>query len=81
MTNTFESLDPAIVDRLTELRKRFEDTTTDLTALLEVIESPNMEVQRRVRLCLREAADNIERALDQLEVAQSAAVGRFEPKD
>jgi hypothetical protein len=81
MTNKFEFLDFTIVDRITELRRRLEDATTDLSALLEVIESPNAEVKGQVRLFLREAVDNIERALDRLEVAESAAGGKFEPKD
>ncbi len=81
MTNKSEFLGPAILDRISELRWRLEDATTDLTALLEVIESPNPEVKRQVRLCLREAVDDIERALDRLEVAESAAGGTFEPKD
>ncbi len=81
VTNKFEFLDSAIVERITELRWRLEDATTDLTALLDVIESPTAEVKCQVRLCLREAVDNIERALDRLEVAENAAGGKFEPKD
>ena len=79
--DTFEFLSPAIVGRITDLKKRFEDATTELTTLLEAIEPPNTEVKRQVQLCLREVAINLERALDQAEVAESAAVGIFEPRD
>lgn len=81
MTNEPEFLDPALVGRITELRSRIDDATTDLTALLEAVDSQNPEVHRHVRLCLRDAIDYIERALNELEDAEDAAVGTFEPRD
>jgi hypothetical protein len=70
MTTTLEYLSPAIVARTSELRKRVEQATTELTALLEAIEPPNTEIKRRVRLCLREAAHNIQRALNYTEAVE-----------
>ncbi len=81
MTDTVEFLSPAIVGRITALRKRFEDATTEVTALLDAIEPPKTEVKRQIQLCLREVAINLERALDQAEIAESAAVGTLEAKD
>jgi hypothetical protein len=79
--DTSEFLRPAILERITDLRKRFEDATAELTALLEDIEPQNTEVKRQVHLCLQEAAHNLEQALDQVEDAESAAVGTLEPED
>jgi hypothetical protein len=79
--DTSECLSPAIVGGITDLRKRFEEATTELTALLEAIEPQNTEIKRQVHLCLRLAADNLELALDQVELAESAAAGTFEPED
>jgi hypothetical protein len=81
MTNTIEVLHRAIVGRIGELRARTADMSTDLSALLEAFDSPNAQVKRQVGLCLREAADHIERALDELEGAESAAGGAFEQTD
>jgi len=80
-TNTLEFLDPEFVGRITELRSRVEDLSTDLTALLEAIGSPNGEVKRQVCLCLRDAVDHVERVSEKLEAAENAAAGTFEPKD
>jgi hypothetical protein len=81
MTNTLELLHRTIVARIAELRSRAQDMTTDLTALLEALDSPDAQVKRQVGLCLREAADFIERVLDELEAAEHAAAGAFEQKD
>jgi hypothetical protein len=79
--DTSEFLSPAIIGGITDLRKRFEEATTELTALLEAIEPQNTEIKRQVYLCLRLAANNLELALDQVELAESAAAGTFEPED
>lgn len=79
--DTSEFLSPAIVGGITDLRKRFEEATTELTALLEAIEPQNTEIKRQVHLCLRLACNNLELALDQMEGAESAAVGTLEPED
>jgi hypothetical protein len=50
-------------------------------ALLEAIAAPNAEVARYVRVWLRGAVDHIERAFDELEAAENAAGGTFQPKD
>jgi hypothetical protein len=81
MTDTVEFLSPAVVGGITDLRKRFEEATREVTALLEALEPPNTEVKRQVHSCLQEVAVNLERALDQAEVAESAATGTLEPKD
>jgi hypothetical protein len=81
MSNTLEVLHRAIVGRIGELRSRTEDMSTDLAALLEAFDSPNAQVKRQVGHCLREAAEHIERALDELEGAESAAGGAFELTD
>jgi hypothetical protein len=79
--DTSEFLSPAIVRGIIDLRKRCEDATTEVTALLEAIEPQNTEIKRQVHLCLRLACNNLELALDQMEGAESAAVGTLEPED
>ena len=79
--DTSEFLSPAIVGGITGLRKGFKEATREVTALLEALEPANTEVKRQVHSCLQEMAINLERALDQAEIAESAATGTLEPKD
>jgi hypothetical protein len=80
MTNDIvETLGLATVDRIVELRKRLEAACLDLAGLLGAIGPPDTEVKRQVRLCLREASQDVERMLDQVDAAERAARAAIEP--
>ena len=73
MSDAVETEGLATVDRIVELRKRLEAACLDLAGLLGSIGPPDTEVKRQVRLCLREASQDVERMLDQVEAAERAA--------
>jgi hypothetical protein len=75
------TLNPAALDRINEVRKGLERAIADLDALLESIAPTDTEVKRQVTLHLREAGEEIQLALDQLEAAESSASGTIEPND
>jgi hypothetical protein len=70
-----ETLGLAIVGQIVGIRQRLEVATQELDAVLDSIGPPDSEIKRRVRLCLREASQDVDRMLDQLEAAESAACG------
>jgi len=75
------TLNPAVLDRINEVRKDLERPIADLDALLESIAPTDTEVKRQVTLHLREAGEEIQLALDQLEAAESSASGTIESND
>jgi hypothetical protein len=75
------TLNPAALDRINEVRKGLERASADLDALLESIAPTDTEVKRQVTLYLYGAGEEIQRALDQLEAAESSASGTIEPND
>lgn len=74
-------LNPAVLDRINEVRKGLERAIADLDGLLESIAPTDTEVKRQVTLHLHEAGEEIQLALDQLEAAESSASGTIEPND
>jgi hypothetical protein len=78
-SDAVETVGPATVDRIVELRKRLEAACLDLAGLLGAIGPPDTEVKRQVRLCLREASQDVERMLDQVDAAERAARAALEP--
>jgi hypothetical protein len=74
-SNTIDTLGPGTVDRIVELRKRLEAACLDIAGLLGAIGPPDTEVKRQVRLCLREASQDVERMLGQVDAAERAARG------
>jgi len=73
MSDAVETVGLETVDRIVELRKRLEAACLDLAGLLGAIGPPDTEVKRQVRLCLREASQDVERMLDQVDAAERAA--------
>jgi ABC-type transporter Mla subunit MlaD len=81
VTDTVRTLNPAVLDRINEVRKGLERASAELDALLESIAPTDTEVKRQVTLHLREVGEEIQSALDQLEAAESSASGTIEPND
>jgi hypothetical protein len=81
VTDMVRTLNPAVWDRINEVRKGLERASADLDALLESIVPTNAEVKRQVTLHLRAAGEGIQLALDQLEAAESSASGTIESND
>jgi hypothetical protein len=78
-SDAVETVGLATVERIVELRKRLEAACLDLAGLLGVIGPPDTELKRQVRLCLREASQDVERMLDQVDAAERAARAALEP--
>jgi hypothetical protein len=78
-SDTVEALSLATVERIAELRKRLEAACLDLAGVLAAIGPPDTEIKRQVRLCLREASQDVERMLDQVDAAERTARGAIEP--
>jgi hypothetical protein len=81
VTDTVGTLNHAVLDRINDVRKGLERASADLDALLESIAPTDTEVKRQVTLYLYGAGEEIQRALDQLEAAESSASGTIEPND